>query len=140
MKWAFQKQSDHVADSTESAETIAAVCAAKDIIWIRSLLKTLGLMADDAPPSILAGDNKATLINIYESKVNSTDHYTARKTAVVRQAYNDGDLYPWYRKSTLNPSDGFTKFLAILDHNRCFHPYMGSAPKSQKSSKKKADC
>ena len=131
MKWASQKQSDHVADSTESAETVAAVCATKDIIWIRDLLKTLGLMTNDTPPSILAGDNKSTLINIYETKTHTTNRYMARKTAVAREAFKDGATYPWYRSSKQNPSDGFTKFLAPIDHQRCFDPFMESAERSQ---------
>ena len=58
--------------------------------------------------------------------------YVTRKTAVICQAFKDGDTpYPWYRSSKQNPSDGFTKFLAPIDHQRCFDPFMESAERSQ---------
>ena len=96
-------------------------------------------MASDASQSIVAGDNKSTLINIYEMKINTTNRYMARKTSVVRQAFEDGDIYPWYRRSGDNPSDGFTKFLAPIDHNRCFNPYMESAVRSQLFFREESD-
>lgn len=58
--------------------------------------------------------------------------YVARKTAVVCQAFKDGDTpYPWYRSSSQNPSYGFRKVPCSYHHQRCFDPFMESAERSQ---------
>jgi len=126
-RWASKKQADHVADSTESAETVAAVAAAKDMMWIRSLLKEIGLMPEDYRPSILSGDNRSTLISIEDEKVTATNRWSARKTAFVRNAKKVGDLIPWWTPTKKNPADGFTKYLEVAQHTLCFRNYMGEA-------------
>jgi hypothetical protein len=45
-----------VSDSTAQAETYAGVMAVKSIIWLRGMLKELGLQQDG--PTVLRGDNK----------------------------------------------------------------------------------
>jgi len=127
VRWASKKQSDHVADSTESAETVAAVAAAKDVIWLRGLLKELGLMPSSYRSSVLSGDNRSTLLSIEDEKVTATNRWSARKTAFVRQAHHNGDITPWWTPTKENPADGFTKYLDPTSHYKCFDTYMGEA-------------
>jgi hypothetical protein len=126
-RWASKKQADHVADSTESAETVAAVAAAKDLVWMRDLLKDIGLMSETSRPSILSGDNRSTLISIEDEKVTATNRWSARKTAFVRTARKNGEIIPWWTPTKKNPADGFTKYLAAYEHQLCFGNYMGRA-------------
>jgi hypothetical protein len=126
-KWASKKQANHVADSTESAETVAAVAATKDVIWLRGLLKEIGLMSEEYRASILSGDNRSTLISIEDEKVTATNRWSARKTAFVRQARKNGDITPWWVPTKKNPADGFTKYLDPAQHILCFKNYMGVA-------------
>ena len=127
VKWASKKQSDHVADSTESAETVAAVCATKDVIWLRNILQCVGLMANNASPSIIGGDNKATILNLHEDRVTTTNRYMARKSAVARQAVKEGVTQFWWQQGTKNPADLFTKNLPHESHQRYVELFMGKA-------------
>jgi len=126
-KWASKKQAQHVADSTESAETVAGVSCTKDIIWHRDLLKTLRLMSDQYRPSLICGDNKSTMLSIKDDKLTQTNRWSARKTALMRQEFANGNIEPWWVPSATNLADGFTKHLPPNTHKLLFDFKMGKA-------------
>ena len=45
----------------------------------------------------------------------------------MRQARHNGDIIPWWTPTKDNPADGFTKYLEVTSHEKCFSNYMGKA-------------
>ena len=66
------------ADSTAMAETYAGVSAAKDIIWLRTLLIALGYPQDN--PTVLRGDNQVMI----EQCTKNLNHYDSRHYRIAQ--------------------------------------------------------
>jgi hypothetical protein len=108
-----KKQSQHVADSTESSETYGIVQATKDIIFTRNLLSEIGF--GQTTETEIYNDNTATINNLNNNIINSKNRCEARKHFYVRNAIKQKEIIIRYVPSKNNIADFFTKPLIKAD-------------------------
>ena len=114
--WSSQKQTS-VSLSTAEAEYIAAVHAGKTVAWLRTLLRELGLVADE--PINLRVDNQSTIALIdLDNSVNERSKHIKVHYHWIRDAVRKGILSPSHVPSELNISDIFTKPLNRISRAR----------------------
>lgn len=106
ISWASRKQKT-VADSTTTAEYIAAHDASRELMWIRYLLEGLGIPCKDST-ELLCDNNAAIILSedqVYHVKakhINVRCHY-------LRERVSEGDLVLRRVKSADNTADILTK-------------------------------
>ena len=95
--------------STAEAEFVAATEAAKDVIWLRGLLKELG--ADCAAPTTIYEDNQACVSMINNHSVSARNRHFAVKMSWLREQVNSKAITFVFVQSKNNLADIFTKVL-----------------------------
>jgi hypothetical protein len=133
ISWFSRKQRDHVAMSSEDAETTAAVPSGHLIQWARGLFDELHLISKTSPerPWLLMLDNSATVANLHSGKISSMNMHNARHHAYIRNLAGLGLILPWKVDTKLNKADPMTKVLPPKDHERHLLSVMGLYPNSE---------
>ena len=95
--------------STAEAEFVAATEAAKDVLWLRGLLKELGLTI--TAPTIIYEDNQACVSMINNYSVSSRNRHFAVKMAWLREQVINKNITFVFIPSNNNLADTFTKVI-----------------------------
>ena len=108
--WGSHVERTVASDSTD-AEILAQVSACKDAIWIRLLLKELGMPQNGPTP--IDNDNQAAVAVAEQDagEANRRTRHSAVRRAFVRQQVNDGIVAFKDVRSADMPADVFTKAL-----------------------------
>ena len=111
VSWHSWKQST-TADSTTSAEVMAAAEASKEGVWIKKFLEELGVVPSSEGPLELFCDNSASISQIKEPRSHHKTKYMDRKYFVTRDFIEEGKIALQWVDSNSNTADPFTKPLS----------------------------
>ena len=121
ISWASKRQKT-VALSSTDAEYMALTLAAKETIWIRLLMTELGLMQDDATPTVnvleregaiaLKGDNQSAIALANNPVLHSRTKHIDIQHHFIRNEVTEGRIDLTYVSSEHMVADGLTKPLA----------------------------
>ena len=120
-----KRQSLFIADSSEAAETAALNESLKDIEWLRNLLEEIGFPQEG--PTLIFGDNTASVIKAMDDKMNSKNRHHRRKFNEVRLKRQLGLMKMIAIKSEDNDANTFTKGEDFGTHERFIARNMGYA-------------
>ena len=107
--WLSKKQSI-VAHSTAEAEYVAAYVAAKQLIWLRKMLKDIDCV--QVNPTVLLCDNMSAIAISKNSVFHNKTKHMKIKYHALRQFQQEGELEMEYCTSKEQLADFFTKPLA----------------------------
>ncbi len=116
MTWSAKKQ-DSVARSTQQAEYQAYSSAAREALWIRTLLEELGFDARETPTEINV-DNKGAIELGKHPKFHARAKHIRISYHEVRSYIADKEITIVYCPSAENAADIFTKGLPRPAHDR----------------------
>ncbi|GJP33789.1 hypothetical protein CLOM_g18299 [Closterium sp. NIES-68] len=116
VSWRSKKQSETALSSVES-EYMAMFHAAKEIIWLRRLLKEIGHEQTCATP--LFSDSKGAIAMARNAVLHGLNKHMRIKWHWLRKEVKLGTLDPIYVKTQQQPADFLTKRLAEEPHWRC---------------------
>ena len=111
VSWRSWKQST-TADSTTSAEVMAAAEASKEGVWIKKFLEELGVVPSSEGPLELFCDNSGSISQIKEPKSHHKTKYMDRKYFVTRDFIDEGKIALQWVDTNSNTADPFTKPLS----------------------------
>ena len=111
VSWRSWKQST-TADSTTSAEVMAAAEASKEGVWIKKFLEELGVVPSSQGPLELFCDNSASISQIKEPRSHHKTKYMDRKYFVTRDLIEEGKIALKWVDTNSNTADPFTKSLS----------------------------
>lgn len=110
--WGSHKQSV-VALSSSEAEYVAAATATREVIWLRGLLKEVG-MEQDAPTELRVDNQTAiAIVNSPTKQSDRTKHIDVRHH-FVRDAVTDNVIKPSWVRTEDQEADIFTKGLGTV--------------------------
>jgi hypothetical protein len=147
LSWFSRKQRDHVATSSEDAETTAALPSVQQTMWARGLFNELSFTATSVAgttqtsverPWLLLCDNSATVANLHSGKISKGNQHNARHFAYVRNEVKLRHILPWKVDTKINKADLMTKVLPLNDHYRHVSTMIGvyEKPAGQLSTNK----
>ncbi|GJP32765.1 hypothetical protein CLOM_g17363 [Closterium sp. NIES-68] len=116
VSWRSKKQSETALSSVES-EYMAMFHAAKEIIWLRRLLKEIGHEQTCATP--LFSDSKGAIAMARNAVLHGLNKHMRIKWHWLRKEVKLGTLDPIYVKTQQQPADFLTKRLAEEPHWCC---------------------
>ena len=118
ISWASKRQKTVALSSTE-AEYMALTLAAKETIWIRLLMTELGLMQDDATPTVnvleregaiaLKGDNQSAIALANNPVLHSRTKHIDIQHHFIRNEVTEGRIDLTYVSTEHMVADGLTK-------------------------------
>ena len=111
VSWRSWKQST-TADSTTSAEVMAAAEASKEGVWIKKFLEELGVVPSSQGSLELFCDNSASISQIKEPRSHHKTKYMDRKYFVTRDLIEEGKIALKWVDTNSNTADPFTKPLS----------------------------
>ena len=111
VSWRSWKQST-TADSTTSAEVMAAAEASKEGVWIKKFLEELDVVPSSQGPLELFCDNSASISQIKEPRSHHKTKYMDRKYFVTRDLIEEGKIALLWVDSNSNTADPLTKPLS----------------------------
>ena len=103
------KQQPVIALSSCASEYIALTYAAKELIWLRLLLRELGYNQDQ--PNTLLVDNQASIVLANNPAKHATAKHIDIRYHFIREQLDKGIINLEYIPSTKQLADGFTKAL-----------------------------
>jgi hypothetical protein len=103
------KKHNHCGGSAAEDEYMTLGHAARQVMWLRNLLKEMGDMDEDAPASILLGDNRQADKWGQEDIITDGNRFIGREYMKVRDWVRDGQIEPRWIGTKSNLSDIFTK-------------------------------
>jgi hypothetical protein len=112
-----------VATSSTEAEFYAAVTAAKQAKYFRSILEELGL--PQSAPTALFEDNQAAIAMINENRPTPRVRHLDTQYFAIQEWRHAGILKMYHIPGVINPADQQTKPLASRLHNRHVRRLMG---------------
>ena len=107
----FSKKHSHVGLSTSHDEYMAAAHCAKNVFWVRTLLKEMGFPELVEKPTPMLGDNNQAIMWSMEDKVTAGNKAIHTEYHFVKEKYEEGVIDPRQIHTTLNLADVFTKAL-----------------------------
>jgi transposase InsO family protein len=114
-----------VAASTTEAEYMAAASAAKEGLWLRKLLATLG---EPHPCLSIGCDNQAALLLIKNPITSLRAKHIEIHHHFVRERVDEGQLAYYYVPTLSNAADVLTKPLSLPLHRQCLQGMGMEAP------------
>lgn len=105
------KKQQTVALSSTEAEYMAISAAAKEVIYLRGLLKELGFEHIAKDPTIMNGDNISAQQLVRNPVFHARSKHIDVKIHHVREIYKKGEIDMRYVPTTENAADIFTKIL-----------------------------
>jgi len=115
--------------SSTKAELIAAVTAAKNIKFMRSILNELGLPMEEPTP--IYEDNKSAIEIINANKPTGRSRHTDIRFFAIQGWKDDGHITMKHIPGVINPADDPTKPLGYVLHSRHARCMMGHRPPSK---------
>ncbi|UYV70226.1 hypothetical protein LAZ67_7002240 [Cordylochernes scorpioides] len=106
VSWSSQKQST-VALSTTESEYIAACAATKEMVWLRRLLKDIGIKMDR--PTVLNMDNQAAIKLVQNPEFHKRTKHIDVRYHYIRTKQEDGELITRYVSTLQQTADLLTK-------------------------------
>lgn len=116
ISWASRKQKI-VATSSCEAEYVAASDAAKELIWLRTLLTDIGFPKNNEPSPLLCDNNGAIVLSGDPSFHNKSKHIDV-KYHHLRQLVNNNEINVSYINTHDNIADTLTKALEQKQYAR----------------------
>jgi len=110
------KLQGRVSLSTTKVEYVAISEAAKEIIWLKNLLKELGKRQDESP---LFSDSQSAICLAKNPILHSRCKHIELKYHFVINLINDGDLFLLKIPSAENPVDMLTKTITTTKLRLC---------------------
>lgn len=123
VSWSSRKQKT-VSDSTSVAEYVAASEAAKESIWLRELLRSIGYPQQS--PSPLLCDNSAAIVNSGDPFFHFKMKHVDVRYHLIREYVNSNQIHVSYVNTKDNVADTFTKALGPKPFER-LRRFMGLA-------------
>jgi len=111
VSWKSSKQ-ETVADSTMEAEYIAACEAAKEAVWLRKFITSLGVVSTIADPIVLYCDNNGAIAQAREPRSHSRAKHILRRYHLIREINERGDIHICKVHTNDNIADPLTKALS----------------------------
>jgi hypothetical protein len=108
ISWSLKKQSMITLSSTE-AEYIAETHAAKEAMWLRTLISEI---TEQGGPLTIMGDNQGAITLAKDNKFHSQMKHIDLRYHFIREAVEDGKVEMKYIPTGENISDIFMKALA----------------------------
>jgi hypothetical protein len=108
VSWASKKQKT-VSTSTVEAEFQAACLAIKEVIWLKGLLKELGMTVGNV---LLKCDNQGCLNHLKHPVISSYTKHAAVRFCYAREAVELGLVVPEFVSTEVNVADIFHKAFA----------------------------
>jgi len=102
--------------STTEAEYVAISEAAKEMIWLKNLLKELGKGQDESP---LFNDSQSAICLAKDPILHSRCKHIELKYHFIRNLINDGDLFLLKIPGAENPTDMLTKTVTTTKLRFC---------------------
>jgi hypothetical protein len=121
ISWSSKRQ-PLVTLSTTEAEYVGGTIAAKEAIWLRELLQTLGLNLDTS--TIIYGDNQGSLALANNPDFHARTKHINIRYHFIRQCIEDGLINYQYLETSDMVADCLTKALPRNKHER-FAQFMG---------------
>jgi hypothetical protein len=118
VSWSSKLQS-LVALSTTEAEHIAAVEAAKEILWMRQFMGELGY--DVSGPSLLRMDNQSAIAVNKNPEHHGRMKHLSLRLFWIRDAVQEGLIAPVFVPTQNMAADIFTKALDRFKVQKCVH-------------------
>ena len=115
VSWKSFKQST-IADSTTEAEYIAASDAAKEAVWIRKFIESLGVMPSICNPVDLYCDNTGAIAQAKEPRSHQRSKHVLRRFHIIREITERGDVKICKVDTDDNIADPLTKALSQAKH------------------------
>ncbi|KAM6587448.1 hypothetical protein CsatA_010053 [Cannabis sativa] len=102
------------------AKYIAAVEAAKDLVWLRKFFTSIGVVPGMEKPLVLLCDNNGAIANSKEPRSHKRSKHIQRKYHIIREYVARGDVLVEKVDTEDNLADPFTKVLAVTAFEK--HP------------------
>lgn len=118
ISWKSKRQSV-VARSTAEAEYRALAYTTCEVIWLKQLLRDLGMNLKD--PTVLHCDNQAALAIVANPVLHERTKHIEMDQHFVREKAQDGSINPIYIPSSKQLADVFTKVLPVQQHQFLLH-------------------
>lgn len=118
LSWQSRKQSIVALSSTE-AEYIAAAIAAKELIWLQTIISELGYSLSQ--PSIIYTDNQSSLHLSENPKFHDRSKHIDLRYHFLREKVNNKILQLKYTPTQYMWADILTKSLPKVKHQACIH-------------------
>lgn len=116
ISWSSKRQTTVAASSME-AEYVAGAEATKDVIWLRSLLRELGLNMDDA--TVLHVDNQSAIRLAHNPNSHAKSKHIDIKHHLIREQVEFRHIEIEYIETAKQRADGLTKPLSGPAHAIC---------------------
>lgn len=116
INWCSRRQQTTAA-STMEAEYIAGAEATRDVVWLRSLLKELGINQNFPTPLFI--DNQAAIRLAGNPSTHARSKHIDIKHHIIRERVEMGDLELKYVETARQRADGLTKPLGGPQHATC---------------------
>ncbi|TPX42605.1 DNA-directed DNA polymerase [Chytriomyces confervae] len=117
----FSKRQPIVADSTVSAEVIAACSLVKEVIWVRNMLEWLG-HAQEMPSQVWT-DNKGAVFNMEEGALRHKTKQLDIKYMFLRDQVRQGLVTVGHCPDPLMWADVLTKGVGSTKFTDCRHAF-----------------
>jgi len=114
--WKSTRQKSIALSSTES-EYYGLTDAAKEAIWLQSLLKDLKYENDDVKPVKILGDNQGSLALSENPEYHQRTKHIDIKYHFIRHQIAKGKIKVSYIETAKMPADGLTKPLSTAKHS-----------------------
>ena len=115
ISWSCKKQNVIALSSTE-AEYVAAAHAAKEAVWLRRLLTTLGLDLTD--PTVLHVDNQSAIAIARNPEFHDRTKHIEVRHHFLRKLVDDEQIMPTYLATGDQLADALTKGLSREKHEK----------------------
>jgi len=119
--------------SSTEAEYYALTEAAKEAIWLQTLLTELGYSGDDIKPLLVYGDNTGSLAIAENLEHHQRAKHIDIRAHFIRQCIENGSVELSYIPTDQMVADGFTKPLTNAKH-RMFIKQLGMESYRQKQN------
>ena len=116
VSWRSPKQ-DTVADSTTEAEYIAALDAAKKVVWIKKFFFGLGVIPSITNPVDVYFDSNGAIVQAKEPRSHKRSKHILRRFHLIREIIERGDVKICRVHTDDNVADPLTKPLPQSKHD-----------------------
>jgi len=108
VSWGSKKH-NHVGLSSTHNEYMALCQASKEVVWLRKLLKEVGYMKENEPPTPMIGDNANATIYSREDLITPGNKFIIQDYHFARECMQRGEICTRQVDTSMNFSDVFTK-------------------------------
>lgn len=125
VSWACRKHKT-VASSSCEVEYMSTFEAAKEAIWLRTLLGEIGFHSPQSPPTTILCDNNAAITVAEDPSLHQRMKHVDIRYHFLREQVNNNEIKLAYINTSNNLADIFTKALDTVKFEK-FRKYLGLA-------------